>query len=37
MKKIMLLALLALSFLATGRTVKSEIPLPGCDPCPFVR
>ena len=39
MKRFVLLGLLALSFLATARTVgnKSELPLPTCSPCPFVR
>jgi hypothetical protein len=37
MKKVMVVALLALSFLATARTVKEENPYPGCNPCPFVR
>ena len=36
MKKLALLALIALSMFAT-RTNKSDNPLPGCDPCPWVR
>jgi hypothetical protein len=35
MKKLALLALLALSFL-TAKPVRVG-PNPGCDPCPFVR
>jgi len=35
MKKLVLLAVLALSFLAAKP--KSDIPLPQCDPCPWVR
>jgi len=36
MKKFVLLALLALSFLAI-HTPAADNPLPECDPCPFVR
>jgi len=36
MKKFMLLALLALSFLA-ARPIKHDNPTPTCDPCPWVR
>jgi hypothetical protein len=36
MKKLMLLAALALSVLV-ARPVKHDIPIPQCDPCPFVR
>jgi hypothetical protein len=39
MKKLVFLALVALSFLATASTLsnKSEGPLPTCNPCPLVR
>jgi hypothetical protein len=39
MKKLVLLGFLALSFLAMAKPVseKSSFPLPGCDPCPWVR
>jgi hypothetical protein len=37
MKKLILLALVAFSFLATARPSKIEMPLPSCNPCPFVR
>jgi hypothetical protein len=38
MKKLMVIAVLALSFLATARTSnKADNPFPGCNPCPFVR
>jgi hypothetical protein len=36
MKKLVLLALVAFSFLA-ARPVKHDNPLPQCDPCPMVR
>ncbi len=36
MKKFMLLALLALSYLA-AQPLKHNNPIPECDPCPFVR
>ena len=36
MKKLVLLALIAISFLA-ARPVKVDNPLPQCNPCPFVR
>ena len=36
MKKIVLLAMLALSLFAT-KANKSDNPFPGCEPCPFVR
>jgi hypothetical protein len=36
MKKLVLLALIAFSFLA-ARPVKSDAPTPQCDPCPWVR
>jgi hypothetical protein len=37
MRKFALLALLAFAFLATARTTRIENPIPGCDPCPWVR
>ncbi len=37
MKKLVLIALVAFSFLATARTSKIDVPFPSCDPCPFVR
>ena len=36
MKKLVVLAFFALSLFA-GVSNKSDIPLPLCDPCPFVR
>jgi len=37
MKKLILLTLVAFSFLATARPSKIDLPLPRCNPCPFVR
>ena len=37
MKKLVLFAVVALSFLASARTVQKDNPIPGCSPCPFVR
>ena len=37
MKKLVLLALFALSFLATAHTGKINTPIPTCDPCDWVR
>jgi hypothetical protein len=37
MKKLVLLALVAFAFLATAKPVKSGLPFPECNPCPFVR
>jgi hypothetical protein len=37
MRKLILLALAVFAFVATARTNRIEIPLPGCDPCPWVR
>lgn len=37
MKKLVVFALLAFGFLATARTARIEVPLPQCNPCPFVR
>lgn len=36
MKKLVLLALVAFTFLATARTTRIDIPLPQCDPCPWI-
>jgi hypothetical protein len=36
MKKLLLVALFAMSMFAT-RANKADNPLPGCDPCPWVR
>ena len=36
MKKLLFVALFALSMFATG-TNKHDNPLPSCDPCPWVR
>lgn len=36
MKKIIMLALIALSYLA-AQPVKHDVPLPQCDPCPWVK
>jgi len=37
MRKIVLLALIAFSFLATAHTSKIGAPAPTCQPCPWVR
>jgi hypothetical protein len=37
MKKLVLLALVAFACLAVAKPVKSELPFPQCNPCPFVR
>ncbi len=37
MKKLVLFALIAFSFLATARTTNTGMPIPDCNPCPFVR
>jgi hypothetical protein len=37
MKKLVMLALVAVSFLATARTIQRDNPTPTCSPCPFVR
>jgi len=38
MKKLVLLAFVAFSFLATARTTQvTTAPLPGCHPCDWVR
>ncbi len=36
MKKLMLLALVAFAFMASARTTRIDVPLPTCNPCPFV-
>lgn len=37
MKKIVLFALIAFSFLASSTASRAEGPIPSCNPCPFVR
>jgi hypothetical protein len=37
MKKVMLLAFIALSLFAAKTVNKSDNPFPTCDPCPWVR
>jgi hypothetical protein len=37
MRKLILLALAVFAFVATARTTRIEIPLPECNPCPWVR
>jgi hypothetical protein len=37
MKRLLLLAMLALSFLGAASTSNIVAPLPECDPCPWVR
>jgi hypothetical protein len=37
MKKLVMFALVAVSFLATARTIQRDNPTPTCAPCPFVR
>jgi len=37
MKKLFLLALVAFAVLATAQTARVDIPLPTCNPCPFVK
>jgi len=37
MKKVILLALIAFSFLAARPVNKADAPWPQCDPCPWVR
>jgi hypothetical protein len=37
MKKLTLLAFIALSLFAAKSTNKHDTPLPTCDPCPWVR
>jgi hypothetical protein len=37
MKKLVLLALMALAFVASSTSSRAEGPLPTCNPCPNVR
>jgi hypothetical protein len=37
MKRIVMLALLAVTFLAANPVRKTQNPAPTCDPCPWVR
>lgn len=37
MKKLVVFALMAFAFLATARTARIDVPVPTCNPCPFVR
>ena len=37
MKKLVLIAIFAISFLAAKPANKIDIPAPQCDPCPWVR
>lgn len=37
MKRLLLLAMLALSFLGAAGSSNIVAPMPECDPCPFVR
>jgi len=37
MKRLLLLAMLALSIMSAARTTNVETPLPECDPCPEIR
>jgi hypothetical protein len=37
MKKLILVALIAVSFMAAKPTQKVDNPTPTCDPCPWVR
>ena len=37
MKKLVLMALMALAFLAAPHTGRALGPVPGCNPCPNVR
>lgn len=37
MKKLVILAILALSVMASARTSNIIVPLPSCRPCPYVR
>jgi hypothetical protein len=36
MKKFVVLALVAFAFLATARTSRVDIPIPECNPCPYI-
>lgn len=37
MKKLVLIALMALGFLASTNTGRATGPFPTCNPCPFVK
>jgi hypothetical protein len=37
MKKLVLLAMIAFALLASARTARIDIPLPQCNPCPYVQ
>lgn len=37
MKKLVVFALVAFACLATARTARVDVPMPMCNPCPFVR
>jgi hypothetical protein len=37
MKKIMLMVMVALSFIASAQQTKGDLPMPQCQPCPSVR
>jgi hypothetical protein len=37
MKKLIVLALFALSFLASANAGRIDVPIPTCRPCPLVR
>jgi hypothetical protein len=37
MKKLIVLSIMALSFLAAANNNKADLPAPQCDPCPWVR
>jgi|RhiMethySRZTD1v2_1073278.scaffolds.fasta_scaffold607546_2 hypothetical protein len=37
MKKLVIVALAAFSFLATAKSTKNDLPIPECNPCPWVR
>jgi hypothetical protein len=37
MKKLILLAMVTFALLASARTTRIGIPIPTCNPCPFVQ
>jgi hypothetical protein len=37
MKKLFLLAMVAFALLASARTTGISIPIPQCNPCPFIQ
>ena len=37
MKNLVVFALVAFAFLATARTARVDVPLPTCNPCPWVK